>query len=141
MAAKLPKFNTIKEQQDYFKANGLNSRGDRRGMSARSQINLKGIINSNTIKTEGHTLKGVIDQVYNISGANVKKSLVGMAQKVKAPTDFIKQIADMPEQILERLYQDNKFIFESFWEYPLEKGDNRANDVDNISELLRAVRR
>ena len=93
-----------------------------------------------TKTTEGLTpeekVQKLIDEVMSIDGQSIKKSLMGMAQTLGASPEDIERIRNASENALEREYRNNRLSFEMYWEYPLEVGDDRGDELDDI---LKAV--
>ena len=84
----------------------------------------------------GRTIQDMIDDVVGISGKSVKKSLMGMAQKMNASASDIARIAAADDALLERAYIDNKLVLESYWEYPIIEGEDRGNTLDEILAMV-----
>ncbi len=139
----------------------LNKAGNRRGMSAgsrKTQFTKKSTIaNTPTAKrtpqqraqasrikksdktpstSKGGSIQDMIDDVMSVEGESIKKSLLGMAQKLNAPASDIARIASADVADLERAYNDNGLVFESYWEYPVYAGETRS---DTLNEILAMV--
>lgn len=80
-------------------------------------------------------LQKMIDEVYDISGKSIRKSLTGMAQRLGASPDDILRIREASEAELERIYKENQYLFESYWDYPLYVGEERSETLEEILVL------
>lgn len=139
----------------------LNKAGNRRGMSAgsrKTQFVRKSVIaNTPTAKRtpqqkvqasrvkvsdnvpsggKGGSIQDMINEVMSIEGESIKKSLIGMAQRMNAPASDIERIARADVAALERAYNDNSLVFESYWEYPIYSGETRGDTLDEILAMV-----
>ena len=139
----------------------LNKAGNRRGMSAgsrKTQFVRKSVIaNTPTAKRtpqqkaqasrvkvsdnvpsggKGGTIQDMINEVMSIKGESIKKSLIGMAQRMNAPASDIERIARADIADLERAYNDNSLVFEAYWEYPIYSGETRGDSLDEILAMV-----
>ena len=78
----------------------------------------------------------MVDNIYDVKGRAIRKSLIGMAQKLGASADDIRRIYSASESDLEKAYHGNKLTFETYWEYPVIEGDDRGAELEDI---LRSV--
>ena len=78
----------------------------------------------------------MVDNIYDVKGSAIRKSLVGMAQKLGASAEDIRRIYSASESDLEKAYHGNKLTFETYWEYPVIEGDDRGAELEDI---LRSV--
>ena len=137
----------------------LNKAGNRRGMSAGSRktqfVRRDVIRHTPTAKrtpqqraqarklkvgdqkpSTGSKIQDMIDDVMSMEGKTIKKSLIGMAQRMNASADDIARIHAADEALLERAYKDSGLLFESYWEYPIIESEAKS---DTLEEILRAV--
>ena len=137
----------------------LNKAGNRRGMSTgsrKTQFARKDVIKhtptakrtpqqraqARKLKVEvqkpstGSKIQDMIDDVMSMEGKTIKKSLIGMAQKMNASADEIARIYAADEALLERAYKDSGLLFESYWEYPIIESEAKG---DTLEEILRMV--
>lgn len=139
----------------------LNKAGNRRGMSAgsrKTQFTKKSVIaNTPTAKRTPQqrvqaarikksdkappvgkkgSIQDMIDDVMSVEGESIKKSLMGMAQRLNAPASDIARIASADVADLERAYNDNGLVFESYWEYPIYSGETRGDTLDEILAMV-----
>ena len=78
----------------------------------------------------------MVDNIYDVKGRAIRKSLMGMAQKLGASADDIRRIYSASESDLEKAYHGNKLTFETYWEYPVIEGDGHGAELEDI---LRSV--
>ena len=78
----------------------------------------------------------MVDNIYDVKGRAIRKSLIGMAQKLGASAEDIRRIHTASESDLEKTYHGNKLTFETYWEYPVIEGDDRGAELEDI---LRSV--
>ncbi len=137
----------------------LNKAGNRRGMSAgsrKTQFTRRDVIRhtpsaertaqqraqARKLKVDkkslptGRRIQDMIDDVMAMEGKTIKKSLIGMAQKMNASADDIARIFRADEALLEKAYKDSGLLFESYWEYPIIESEAKR---DTLEEILRAV--
>lgn len=74
----------------------------------------------------------MIDDVYQKDGKSIRKSLMGMAQTLNAPQETLLQIKNLSDTQLELVYNEDKYLFESYWEYPIYLGEDRSVTIDEI---------
>lgn len=74
----------------------------------------------------------MIDDVYEMGGKSIKKSLMGMAQRMQAPAEELLRIRNADERELEKAYKENSYTFESYWDYPIYAGETRSDILDEI---------
>ena len=82
--------------------------------------------------TSAMRVQAMVDNIYDVKGRAVRKSLIGMAQKLGASADDIRRIYSASESDLERAYYENKLVFETYWEYPVIEGDDRGAELEDI---------
>ena len=82
--------------------------------------------------TSAMRVQTMVDNIYDVKGRAIRKSLVGMAQKLGASADDIRRIHTASESDLERAYHENKLVFETYWEYPVIEGDDRGAELEDI---------
>ena len=78
----------------------------------------------------------MVDNIYDVKGRAIRKSLIGMAQKLGASAEDIRRIYSASESDLEKVYHGNKLTFETYWEYPVIESDDRGAELEDI---LRSV--
>ena len=74
----------------------------------------------------------MIDDVYRKDGKSIRKSLMGMAQTLNAPQETLLQIKNLSDTQLELVYNEDRYLFESYWEYPIYLGEDRSVTIDEI---------
>ena len=139
----------------------LNKAGNRRGMSAgsrkgqftsktvlantptakrtpqqRAQARRLKLSDKKSLPSGGRSIQDMIDDVMSIEGESIKKSLIGMAQRMNAPASDIERIARADVAALERAYNDNRLVFEAYWEYPIYSGETRGDTLDEILAMV-----
>ena len=77
-------------------------------------------------------IQQMIDEVYEVPGKSIRKSLMGMAQRLGADQEYLLRIKNATDAELELTYREEKYLFESYWEYPIYLGDNRDDTLDQI---------
>ena len=82
--------------------------------------------------THADAVQTMVDRIYDIDGKTIKKSLVGMAQKLNASAEDIRRIYTASETDLERYYNKNRLVFEMYWEYPVYSGEERGAELEDI---------
>lgn len=80
----------------------------------------------------------MIDDVYEMPGKSIRKSLLGMAQRMQASPKELLRIRDASEKELEKAYKENQYLFESYWDYPIYAGEERSETLEEILLLAGA---
>ena len=86
--------------------------------------------------TSAMRVQTMVDNIYDVKGRAIRKSLIGMAQKLGASAEDIRRIYSASESDLEKAYHGNKLTFETYWEYPVTESDDRGAELEDI---LRSV--
>lgn len=78
----------------------------------------------------------IIEEIKSVTGRDIKKSLLGMAEKLGATASDIRRINAASPEDLERVYKEKGLYFEVYWEYPITPGDDRSDTLHDIFDEL-----